>query len=104
MNRITLNHMADTALCHLIAQSVADQFGISFIDLCSRRRTRQVSIARHIYFWLCRMYTKASFPCIASTIDKDHTSAMHGYNKMMRTGVFQLYKPQIQNVVAACQL
>jgi len=95
--------MADTALCHLIAQSVADQFDISFIDLCSRRRTRQVSIARHVYFWLCRVKTKASLPCIASTIDKDHTSAMYGFNKMA-SGDYQLYKPQIQNVLTACQL
>lgn len=70
--------------CSLIAQHVASAFGVSLIDMMSvRRKSHGVNMvdARRMYFYLARKYTPASYPMIGNAIDKDHTTAMNGYNK-----------------------
>lgn len=70
--------------CLLIAQHVASAFGVSMIDMQSRRRSSHgVSMVgpRRMYYYLARKYTTASYPIIGDALSKDHTTAMNGYNK-----------------------
>ena len=97
MNSRTRHHLNDTAFCLVIAEAVASEFGITFTELISRRRNKILAAARHLYFWICKVKTQASYPCMAKAIDKDHTSAMYGAGKMA-SGDYQLYKQEVSNI------
>lgn len=46
------------------------------------RRTRDVSLARHVIFYLARKETKLSFVSIAAHFHFDHKSVMYGFNRV----------------------
>jgi len=70
---ITLGHIEAT---------VSAFFGITPADIHSSRRTRTVSTARMICFFLARRYTQMSYPEIARAMGKNHSSAVLGVQRM----------------------
>lgn len=61
-----------------IKKVVAQQFGIKFIELASKRRTKNLSFPRHIAMYLCRKHTTFSYPEIATHFGgRDHSSVVH---------------------------
>ncbi|MCP4378775.1 MAG: chromosomal replication initiator protein DnaA, partial [bacterium] len=72
-NAITLGHIEAT---------VSAFFGITPADLHSSRRTRTVSNARMICFFLARRYTQMSYPEIAKAMGKNHSSAVLAVQRM----------------------
>ncbi|NDL68091.1 chromosomal replication initiator protein DnaA [Anaerotalea alkaliphila] len=67
----------------LILDMVAEHFGISFADITSKKRPREISNPRQIAMYLCRKLTDASLPKIGELIGKrDHTTILHGYEKI----------------------
>lgn len=69
------------ALFH-IKRAVSEATGISKIDMESPRRLQSIIDARHVYFWLARELTACSFPQIGKSCGKDHTTVMHGIDKV----------------------
>jgi len=61
---------------------VATYFGITPADIHSSRRTRTVSLARHLAMFLARHHTRMSFPEIGRFMGKSHSSAVLAVQRM----------------------
>lgn len=60
-----------------IAQLVAARFGVRLADVFSRDRHKQVTLVRHVTWWIARRVTLASFPELGRAMgNRDHTTVM----------------------------
>lgn len=58
-------------------------YGVSVLDIKSKRRTRVVVRPRQVAMYLCRMLTPRSLPEIGRKFgDRDHTTALWAINKI----------------------
>ena len=57
-------------------------FGLTRADLVSKNRSRPLTTARHIAMYLLRETTSLSLIKIGEIFDRDHSTAMHGINKV----------------------
>lgn len=61
-----------------IQRAVCDYFNIRQNELRSKKRTRTVALPRQVAMYLCRRYTKASFPTIGDRFGgRDHSTVIH---------------------------
>ena len=67
---------------HDIQTLVCCAFGISQLDLLSRRRGRVQARPRQVAMWLARHATPCSLPEIGRAFDRDHTTVMHGIERV----------------------
>ena len=68
-----------------VIQEVADFFKLTVNDLESQCRTAPVVYARQIAMYLAREMTPKSYPMIGRFLgERDHTTAMHGHQKIRR--------------------
>ncbi len=66
-----------------IIRTVAEHFNIDYEDLISRSRKKELVVPRFICMYLCREMTDEPFQNIALSLNKkDHTTVMHGYEKI----------------------
>ena len=66
-----------------IQDVVAKYFNINKKDLKSSKRSNDIAYPRQIAMYLCREVAGMSFPKIGDEFGKrDHTTVMHGYNKI----------------------
>lgn len=77
--------MAPPTMRRIIKLVAASYNNITPIDILSRRRTANLSMARHIVMYLARMLTFRSLAEIGRMLqDRDHTTVMHGICKIER--------------------
>lgn len=63
---------------------VAQFYDVTVNDILSARRQADVVKPRHVAFFLMKELTTLSFPRIARSAGRaDHTTIMHGYNKIL---------------------
>jgi Bacterial dnaA protein helix-turn-helix len=68
----------NTPTISAIQTAVADGFGVTLLDLLSRRGARAIARPRQVAMWLCRHTTLASLPEIGRAFGgRDHTTVMH---------------------------
>ena len=78
----------------------ASACGVEMTDFISHRRAIPMVRTRHIYFALARELTTKSFPQIGNRCgDRDHTTVMHGVEKVARMP--WAFEPEISVVRAA---
>lgn len=66
----------------VIARQVCEKHGISFLELCSRRRTAQLVLARQEVMYRLRYETTLSYPQIGQRIGgRDHATAIHNVRR-----------------------
>jgi chromosomal replication initiator protein len=65
-----------------IAQTVAQHYGMTPRELITAGRRREFVRARQIAFYISRILTNRSYPEIARHYSKDHTTIIHGYEKV----------------------
>ena len=65
-----------------IMSETASYFGLSREDLVSKSRSRPLTTARHIAMYLLRELTDLSLIKIGELFDRDHTTVMHGIQKI----------------------
>lgn len=66
-----------------ILKMVALEFGVKGSDLKADKRTRNLTMPRHICWYLLRKQRSLSYPQIAEYFGgKDHTTVMHGVNRI----------------------
>jgi len=65
-----------------VVNLVLEKEGVRLCELQSGFRGNKVARARQIVCYLARYNTNASLPAIARFLNKDHTTVMHGINKM----------------------
>ena len=61
--------------------AAAAAFNISVEDVKGRAQPQHIVKARHAYVYVARESLKESFPRIAATLGRDHTTAMNSYNR-----------------------
>lgn len=67
----------------LIINVTAEYFGISSEDITSKKRNSEFVMPRQVAMYLCREMTDASFSNIGKIFgNKDHTTVIHGVNKI----------------------
>ena len=67
----------------LIMDVVSEHFNIPISELKGKKRNVDIVRARHIVMYLCRTMTDAALKTIAITLGlKDHSSVIHGVNKI----------------------
>ena len=68
-----------------IQEVVAKFFNIEINDLISSKKSKDITYPRQIAMYLCREIANLSFPQIGEDFGgRDHTTAMHAYNKIER--------------------
>lgn len=66
-----------------IIDVVSNEFGFSSEDICSKRRTAEIALARQIAMYMCRNHTESSLQQIAQNFGKkDHTTVLHAIKKI----------------------
>ncbi len=66
-----------------IQECVANEFGVSLMELKARRRSKNIVLPRQIAMYLSRQLTDASLPEIARFFGgRDHTTVLYAYNKI----------------------
>ncbi len=67
----------------LIMDLVAGEFGYTPEDICGKRRTADLALARQTAMYLCRGHTESSLTQIARDFGKkDHTTVLHAIRKI----------------------
>ncbi|MBE7064605.1 MAG: chromosomal replication initiator protein DnaA [Ruminococcaceae bacterium] len=67
----------------VIIDVVSRYYGISVEDIMSKKRTRDITVARHISIFLCRSLTNLSFPEIGKAFNGiHHTSVMGAFESI----------------------
>ncbi|MEL7491182.1 MAG: DnaA/Hda family protein [Pseudomonadota bacterium] len=61
--------------------AAADAFGISVEDMKGRAQPQRIAKARHAFVYVGREALKESFPRIAASLGRDHTTAMSSYRR-----------------------
>lgn len=67
-----------------IIEAVGTFYKVSRIDLLSNRRTADLNLPRHIVFYLARQLTVQALPQIGRSMNRDHTSVLHGARRIKR--------------------
>lgn len=67
-----------------IIKAVALYYNVSRIDILSPRREAALVYARHVVCYLARELTLLAYPTIGRLLNRDHTSVLHGAQKITR--------------------
>jgi chromosomal replication initiator protein len=67
-----------------IKKAIADHFELTVSQIDSEERSRSLAIPRQIAMFLCREMTDTTFPKIAKSFKKDHSTVQHAYNKIKK--------------------
>ncbi|MFM7718603.1 MAG: chromosomal replication initiator protein DnaA [Actinomycetota bacterium] len=65
-----------------ILEEAARYFGVGLEDLSGKSRARPIATARHVAMYLVRENTGMSLIKIGELFDRDHSTALHGINKI----------------------
>ncbi len=61
-----------------IQKAICEHFDVKISDLKSKRRTKNLALARQMAMYLCRKYTGTSFPAIGAEFGgRDHSTVIH---------------------------
>ena len=63
-----------------ILDKVSKKFGVTIEEIKGKKRTKEISRARHVTFYLIRSITDQSFPAIGRLFNKDHTTVLSAIN------------------------
>ena len=65
-----------------ILKSVAEFFNISIEDMLSHNRRKEIVVPRQVAMYLLRDILELSYPYIGEKLGRDHTTAIHSYEKV----------------------
>lgn len=65
-----------------IATAVCNVCKIGILDFLSDRRVPALAEARQVFYWIAKNYTARSFPQIGSFAKRDHSTVIHGVDKI----------------------
>lgn len=71
--------------CDFIKETVSKYFSIDKEELAGSKRSNDIAFPRQIAMYLCREVAGMSFPQIGAEFgNRDHSTVMHGYNKISK--------------------
>ena len=66
-----------------IIKETAEHYGVSALDITSKKRKQEIALARQVAMYLMRELTEASYPKIGDSFGgRDHTTVMHSCKKI----------------------
>jgi len=75
--------VAHTVDVQQVVHATAQHYGVTVEELLGKRRTKAITLARHVAMFVARVLTDASLPQIGLALGgRDHTTVMHACNKM----------------------
>ena len=77
-NTIKLVDIAD------IQKIVCHYYGVSMVNLMSKKRTQDLVIPRQMAMHLSKQYTRLSLAAIGLAFKRDHTTVIHAHEKMLK--------------------
>lgn len=87
-----------------IQEVVAAHFNVSLQLLTSNKRSKEVAMARQVAMYLSRALTKSSLLDIGRQFRKDHTTVIHGHDKIKRLMESdELFKSEIAQLIGRLQ-
>ena len=83
--RHTLRENEKQVTVRNIQKVICDDFDLKLSDLKSKRRTKNLALARQIAMYLCRRYTATSYPAIGAEFGgRDHSTVIHASKTIAR--------------------
>ncbi len=71
-----------------IQKAICDHFDLKLSDLKSKRRTKNLALARQMAMYLCRKFTGTSFPAIGAEFGgRDHSTVIHASRTIEKKAV-----------------
>ena len=67
-----------------IQEVVCEKYNLEMKDMSSKTRARQIAYPRQIAMYLCRQLTDLSLIVIAESFNRDHSTIMHGVDKITK--------------------
>ena len=88
-----------------IQRCVAEEFGVSLMDLKLKRRNKTIVLPRQVAMFLSRDLTDLSFPEIGACFGgKDHTTVLYSYNKIRgELNSNEALKERVQQIIQVIQ-
>jgi chromosomal replication initiator protein len=83
ITKATLNNMKKVSDAQIL-KVVAEFFNITINDILSHNRRKEVVEPRQIAIYLLRDISDLSYPYIGDKMGRDHTTAIHSYEKINR--------------------
>lgn len=76
-----LRDIAETVSVKKILLALSDVTGCPPLELINHRRSREVMPYRHLLYALAKELTWQSFPQLGKTLNRDHSTVLHGAKK-----------------------
>lgn len=91
--------MSNKISIETILSSVCSVLEVRAEDLISTKKTRIITDARQMYFFLCRKHTKETLESIGVLISKGHATVIHG-NRVIndRIKIYKSVMPRIMEI------
>ena len=75
-----------------IQKAICEHFDVKISDLKSKRRTKNLALARQMAMYLCRKFTSTSFPAIGAEFGgRDHSTVIHASKTIEQKSVTDPY-------------
>lgn len=86
IDTLKVDNSEEKVTCQTIINTVAEHFQISAADICSTKRSNDISFPRQICMYLCRVYTDEKLETIAKYLKKkNHATISYGYNEIKKS-------------------
>ncbi len=87
--------------CPLIINIVADKYGMEPADLTGKRRSQEIALARQVAMYICREMTDLSTTAIGKAFGRDHTTVLHGCEKIESGMEDYGFKKRVEEIMKA---
>ncbi len=84
-----------------IQKTICEHFDLKLSDLKSKRRTKDLALARQMAMYLCRKFTGTSFPAIGAEFGgRDHSTVIHASKTIEKKAVTDHYvKATVESLI-----
>ena len=87
--------------CPLIIAIVAEKYGMTPSDLTGKRRSQDIALARQVAMYICREMTELSTTAIGRAFGRDHTTVLHGCEKIEGNMEDYSFKKRVEEIMKA---
>jgi chromosomal replication initiator protein len=94
-NIISLSYVDN--MQEIVNKTVLDIFGVSWLEVTSNSRKKQISEARQILMYIYKNNLKMSFTTIGKIFGKDHSTVIHSCEKIENSESFEI-KTKLEKV------
>ncbi len=75
-----INENESRLTIEMIQNAVVDFYGITYDDIVSNKRSRNIAHPRQVAIYLCRELLESTFKAIGKEFNRDHSTIMHSYD------------------------